>query len=96
MLKATLSLAVVVIGVLPGSTLAQPIGSTSCICKAEGRSYHEGEIVCLKMPQGLQMVRCRKVLNVTSWEKVQDGCPQAFNDTALTSQASCAAPAALN
>ncbi|NJR14089.1 MAG: hypothetical protein HC779_07980 [Phyllobacteriaceae bacterium] len=44
---------------------------------ADGKIFIEGDIVCLRMPQGLQMVRCSKVQNVTSWRKVQDGCPQA-------------------
>jgi hypothetical protein len=29
------------------------------------------------MPQGMQLVQCVRDLNVTSWKKIQDGCPSA-------------------
>jgi hypothetical protein len=54
-----------------------PIGSGSCQCKAQNKMYDQGQTVCLKMPQGMQLVQCIRDLNVTSWKKIQDGCPNA-------------------
>jgi hypothetical protein len=54
-----------------------PIGSGSCQCKAQNQTYDQGQIACLKFPQGMQLVQCVRDLNVTSWKKIQDGCPQA-------------------
>jgi hypothetical protein len=48
-----------------------------CQCRAQNQIYDEGVTVCLKMPQGMQLMECVRELNVTSWKKVQDGCPQA-------------------
>ena len=50
----------------------------TCTCRANGTDYDEGTVVCLRIPQqGMQLMRCDRVLNNTSWKKVQDGCPQA-------------------
>jgi hypothetical protein len=55
-----------------------PIGSGNCQCKAQNKMYDQGQTVCLKMPQGMQLVQCIRDLNVTSWKKIQDGCPNAM------------------
>jgi hypothetical protein len=65
-----------------------PIGSGSCQCRAQNKAYNQGETVCLKMPQGLQLVQCVRDLNVTSWKKIQDGCPQAQSMPRLPSHPS--------
>jgi hypothetical protein len=48
-----------------------------CQCFAEGRRFHHGEIICLSMPAGRQLVQCGMVLNNSAWLKLQDGCPLA-------------------
>jgi hypothetical protein len=46
-----------------------------CRCMANGRTFHHGEIACLRLPSGPQLARCGMVLNNSSWIKLQDGCP---------------------
>src|SRR5262245_10316589 len=48
-----------------------------CQCRANGRSFEQGQVACLKLPNGAQLARCGKELNNSSWKKVQDGCPSA-------------------
>jgi hypothetical protein len=48
-----------------------------CKCIANGRTFHHGEIACLRLPSGPQLAQCGMVLNNSSWIKLQDGCPLA-------------------
>jgi hypothetical protein len=48
-----------------------------CKCIANGRTFHHGEIACLRLPSGPQLAQCGMVLNNSSWIKLQDGCPVA-------------------
>ena len=48
-----------------------------CQCRANGRSFEQGQVACLNLPNGPQLARCGKELNNSSWKKVQDGCPSA-------------------
>ncbi len=54
-----------------GPAFAEP----ECTCLANGTRYAEGSVVCIRLPSGSWLARCGKVLNNTSWQKVQDGCP---------------------
>ena len=47
-----------------------------CECRANGQTFKQGEVVCLKLPSGAQLARCEMVLNNSSWKKISDGCPQ--------------------
>jgi hypothetical protein len=51
-----------------------------CQCRANGRSFEQGEVACLRLPNGTELARCGKELNNSSWKKVQDGCPSAAAD----------------
>ncbi|HTV67035.1 MAG TPA: hypothetical protein VMF90_00720 [Rhizobiaceae bacterium] len=51
-----------------------------CKCRANGRVFSHGQVVCLKLPTGTQLARCGMVLNNSSWKKIQDGCPEAALD----------------
>jgi hypothetical protein len=57
-----------------------------CQCVAEGKRFHLGEVACLSLPQGRQLARCSMVLNNSSWTKLEDSCPLAFNDSAAFSE----------
>ncbi len=50
-----------------------------CQCKAAGKEFKQGDVVCLSLPTGQQLARCSMVLNNSSWEKLQDGCPLSMN-----------------
>ncbi len=66
-------------------------GSIPCTCRAEGTSFALGAVVCMKTPDGPQLVRCERVLNNTSWQPLQTPCPTARAGTGLL--ASLRAPA---
>lgn len=38
----------------------------NCTCRANGKDYREGQIICLKLPSDPQLLRCEQVLNNTS------------------------------
>ena len=61
---------------LPAS-LSTTAAFADCQCMANGRTFHHGEIACLRLPSGSQLARCGMVLNNSSWIKLQDGCPVA-------------------
>jgi hypothetical protein len=44
----------------------------NCVCKANGRDYHEGDIACIRG----RLSRCEMFLNNTSWKKIADDCPE--------------------
>jgi hypothetical protein len=52
--------------------------NADCQCVANGRMFEQGQVTCLKLPNGAQLARCSKELNNSSWKKMQDGCPSAI------------------
>lgn len=52
-------------------------GLPPCTCRADGRDFQMGEVVCLRTNQGPRLARCVMVLNNTSWETIQQSCPSA-------------------
>ena len=48
-----------------------------CFCRAQGRMFAEGEMVCLKTAQGNRMARCEMITNVMSWGVTETPCPQS-------------------
>ncbi|MEX0953747.1 MAG: hypothetical protein WDZ83_00885 [Rhizobiaceae bacterium] len=57
-----------------------------CQCVAAGKKYQLGEVACLSLPEGKRLARCGMVLNNSSWTKIEDACPLAFNETAEMSR----------
>ena len=51
--------------------------AADCQCVGNGTKYEQGELACLRLPNGPILARCDKVYNNSSWTKVGDGCPQA-------------------
>lgn len=50
-----------------------------CVCIGNGQRIKEGTVVCLQISASMRyLARCERVLNNTSWKKVQDGCPTAW------------------
>jgi len=49
-----------------------------CTCRARDGSKHElGETVCIRVGDAAYLARCETELNVTTWRRIQDGCPTA-------------------
>lgn len=49
-----------------------------CTCRAGDGSKHElGQTVCIRVGGKPYLARCETSLNVTTWHKIQDGCPEA-------------------
>lgn len=65
------------IGALLWSQAASADGPIPCTCRAEGTSFALGAVMCMKTPDGPQLVRCERVLNNTSWKPLQTPCPTA-------------------
>jgi hypothetical protein len=55
---------------------AQP-ARADCECLGNGTRYAQGQVACLKLPTGPVLARCEKVLNNSSWKRLQNGCPEA-------------------
>lgn len=46
-----------------------------CQCRNRGVMYELGQTSCLHVDGRNYMARCEMKLNVSSWTKVEDGCP---------------------
>tara|TARA_Y100000815_G_C13110496_1_gene412938 strand:+ start:214 stop:498 length:285 start_codon:yes stop_codon:yes gene_type:complete len=56
------------------SALAAP----DCQCVTKGTRVDLGTVICLEVsPSVRYLARCERVLNNTSWKKLEDGCPSA-------------------
>jgi hypothetical protein len=67
---------------VPGLTLALvPAFSDAhnCKCRNRGAMFELGETSCLRVDGGSYLARCEMKLNVSSWTKVQEGCPVTEN-----------------
>lgn len=54
----------------------------SCNCVANGQRVELGQLFCIKTASGKEfLARCERVLNNTSWTRVQDGCPTALKQS---------------
>jgi hypothetical protein len=58
----------------------------NCKCRNRGVIFELGETSCLHVDGGSYLARCEMKLNVSSWTKIEDGCPVTVN--ALSSTAS--------
>ncbi|GKX34011.1 MAG: hypothetical protein MnENMB40S_16290 [Rhizobiaceae bacterium MnEN-MB40S] len=68
------------LSILPPAALADENG-IECTCVANGERIEIGQVVCLRPGSGKPfMARCERVLNNTSWKRLQDGCPTANLD----------------
>lgn len=48
----------------------------NCTCRnRDGSRYQLGQVACLHVDGKSFLARCEMKLNVSSWTKVQDGCP---------------------
>lgn len=50
----------------------EAMAGKNCVCKANGRDYHEGDIACIRG----RLSRCEMFLNNTTWKEIADDCPE--------------------
>ncbi|MGD9476709.1 hypothetical protein [Shinella sp. G-2] len=47
----------------------------NCKCRNRGVLFELGQTSCLRVDGGSYLARCEMKLNVSSWTKIEDGCP---------------------
>ncbi|MCJ8053427.1 hypothetical protein GB928_016320 [Shinella curvata] len=47
----------------------------NCKCRNRGVLFELGQTACLKVDGGTYLARCEMKLNVSSWTRIQEGCP---------------------
>lgn len=47
----------------------------NCKCRNRGVMFELGQTSCLNVDGGSYLARCEMKLNVSSWTKIQEGCP---------------------
>ncbi|TWC85196.1 hypothetical protein FB593_10244 [Rhizobium sp. SJZ105] len=47
----------------------------NCKCRNRGVMLELGQTSCLRVDGGSYLARCEMKLNVSSWTRIQDGCP---------------------
>lgn len=53
------------------------VDAHNCKCRNRGTMFELGQTACLRVDGGSYLARCEMKLNVSSWTKIQDGCPSA-------------------
>ena len=49
-----------------------------CTCRnRDGSKLEIGQTVCIRVGDVAYLARCEMELNVTTWRKIRDGCPEA-------------------
>ncbi|AYG58843.1 hypothetical protein QD460_31865 [Rhizobium jaguaris] len=55
---------------------APAMAGQNCYCKNKDGTLHAvGELACMTVDGKSYLAQCQMNLNVTSWSKLQDGCP---------------------
>jgi hypothetical protein len=63
---------------LPGLALAlipAVADAHNCKCRNSGVMFELGQTSCLRVDGGSYLARCEMKLNVSSWTKIEGGCP---------------------
>lgn len=61
----------------PFAAVPGALAGKDCTCRYKGAEVTEGQTACIKTPKGMQMARCERVLNNTSWKFLEVPCPLA-------------------
>ena len=64
-------------GTGPAASFAAP-PDAQCTCRnRDGSKLELGQTACIRVGDIAYLARCEKELNVTTWRKLRDGCPEA-------------------
>ncbi|AYG65899.1 MULTISPECIES: hypothetical protein [unclassified Rhizobium] len=62
--------------VITAVTGVPALAGENCYCKnTDGKQHAVGEVACMTIGDRSYLAQCEMNLNVTSWAKLQDGCP---------------------
>lgn len=67
-------LGVIALG-LPLALIPTLADAHDCKCRNCGVMFELGETSCLRVDGGSYLARCEMKLNVSSWTRIQEGCP---------------------
>lgn len=56
----------------------------NCKCRNRGTYFELGETSCLRVDGASYLARCEMKLNVSSWTKLQDGCPVTLRSQSIS------------
>ena len=68
------------------ASLTAPPAAADCTCRALGRDFELGRVVCLSTPGGARLATCGMVLNNTSWRISDTPCVSAHRDVEPVSE----------
>lgn len=72
-----LALSLAAVALVAGSVSASAPGGR-CTCRhRDGAKYELGQTACIRIGDISYLARCEMNLNVTTWKRLQDGCPTA-------------------
>jgi hypothetical protein len=80
-MKNVLLAASIFTAIASGNAFAGPDGD--CTCRYDGGDVVEGQTACVKTPGGMQLARCDRFLNNTSWKFLGQPCPTASASPAI-------------
>jgi hypothetical protein len=64
-------------GIIPALSHASP-PNIRCTCRdRDGSKLELGQTTCIRIGDVAYLARCEMALNVTTWRKLRDGCPEA-------------------
>ena len=59
-------------------SLSPSSAAPDCQCVTKGQRVDLGTVICLEVSPSIRyLARCERVLNNTSWKKLEEGCPSA-------------------
>ncbi|MDW5317658.1 hypothetical protein [Rhizobium sp. PL01] len=69
------------VSVVAGTSTAAPLSAppdAQCTCRnRDGSKLELGQTACIRVGDVAYLARCEMELNVTTWRKLRDGCPEA-------------------
>ena len=68
------------IAIISAVWAAESVAVAKCQCRANGRTFEQGELTCLRLPSGNTLAQCGMSLNNSSWKIIGVGCPEARQD----------------
>ena len=62
-----------------GLVVLSGAADADCTCRYAGKTFEQGQVVCIRVGDASRLARCDMALNNSSWTFIKDGCPSALN-----------------